>query len=96
MLKKIIREIRNVFIRMSMVAEDDFWFNTGGDGELFPPSFFATHTEEEVKEIYEREIAELRERLKKYNLKDPYIQDKNSVESDGTVINRLDNTETEK
>ncbi|MBQ8983408.1 MAG: hypothetical protein IJ079_07440 [Lachnospiraceae bacterium] len=66
--KKIIRAIRNYFIRMIMVADDDYWYNHGQPGGMYPPSFYATHTEEEIREIYQRDMEELRRIVKKYNI----------------------------
>ena len=64
--KGIVRWIRNIFIRISMSIDDNVWYATGGDGRLYPPSFYATHTEEEIREITNRDMEELRSLLKKY------------------------------
>lgn len=46
-LKNLIHKIR---FRINLVAMDDWRYYTGASSwELFPPSFYYTHTEEEIE-----------------------------------------------
>ncbi|MGN0325310.1 MAG: hypothetical protein ACI4DW_03290 [Lachnospiraceae bacterium] len=59
LLKELIRKIR---FRLKLREMDEQWYLTGGNCfGLFPPSFYYTHTEEEIKRITAEEIAKLRE-----------------------------------
>ena len=45
---------------------DDWWYYTGGNCfGLFPPSFYYTHTEEEVRRITDETLESLRSMIKK-------------------------------
>lgn len=70
--KKMKREIRNFFIRWSMETEDDFWYNHGQPGGMYPPSFYATHTQEEIEEICRQDMEKLQEMAKKYDIEITY------------------------
>lgn len=49
LLKNIIH---NIMFRIKLKQMDDWWYYTGGScWGLFPPSFYYTHTEEEVERI---------------------------------------------
>lgn len=44
--------IRKICLRIKLIQMDDWWRFTGADSwTLFPPSFYYTHTEEEIKRI---------------------------------------------
>lgn len=44
--------IHKIWFRINLVAMDDWWYYTGASSwELFPPSFYDTHTEEEIERI---------------------------------------------
>ena len=46
---------------------DDLWYLMGGScWGLFPPSFYYTHTEDEIKRIEEETIKELYEMLEQW------------------------------
>ena len=47
----------------------DFYMSPLHEGFLYPPSFYYTHTPEEIKEIEQKEIAELREMVEEYDRK---------------------------
>ena len=51
-----------------------FWNETGFS--LFPPSFYYTHTEKEIEEITAKELAELKEMLRRY-------EEENGIEHPG-------------
>lgn len=68
-MKRIIRNIRNFFVQMGMASDDEFWYSTGGDGRPYPPSFYATHTEEEIQEITQKDQEKLNVLMKKYEIK---------------------------
>ncbi len=58
-LKKLVQKI---MFRIKLWQMDDLWYYIGGySWELFPPSFYYTHTEEEIKTIK----AEIRARIQK-------------------------------
>ena len=58
LLKNIIHKIR---FRIKLKRMDDWWYYTGGHHYgLFPPSFYYTHSEEEIKRITEETLARLR------------------------------------
>lgn len=52
---------------MKLKQMDDFWYFMGGNCfGLFPPSFYYTHTEEEIKRITEETMAELQALFDEY------------------------------
>lgn len=58
-LKKLIQD---VLFQMKLKEMDEFWYMTGGSCfGLFPPSFYYTHTPEEVEQITAAEIKKIRE-----------------------------------
>lgn len=61
-LKGIIEKIR---FRIKLKRMDDWWYYTGGNCYgLFPPSFYYTHTEEEVRRITDETVESLRALIK--------------------------------
>lgn len=67
-MRKMKQEIHNLFVRWSMESEDDFWNIYGQSDGMYPPSFYATHTEDEIQEIYRQDIDRLRQMAQKYDL----------------------------
>lgn len=44
--------MRKIIFRIKLKQMDDWWYFMGGSCfELFPPSFYYTHTEEEIERI---------------------------------------------
>ena len=61
-LKGISEKIR---FRIKLKRMDDWWYYTGGNCYgLFPPSFYYTHTEEEVRRITDETVESLRALIK--------------------------------
>ena len=57
-LRSLIRKFRS---HMKLKQLDDWWYLMGGSCfGLFPPSFYYTHTEEEIKRITDQELDKLR------------------------------------
>ncbi len=55
-MKKIIeflkKSMKKIIFRIKLKQMDDWWYFMGGSCfELFPPSFYYTHTEEEIERI---------------------------------------------
>lgn len=68
MAKGIRGKIRNIYekfiLHRKLKSMDALWdFYGGSSFELFPPSFYHKHSEEEIQRIKEEELAKLRERL---------------------------------
>jgi hypothetical protein len=63
-IKSLAKKIR---FRLKLWEMDDMWRYTGGGcfGD-YPPSFYYTHTPEEVRRIKQEEIARLRSMLDKF------------------------------
>lgn len=61
--KRIFREtIQKIIFRRKLRQMDKWWYYMGGNNwGLFPPSFYYTHTEEEVERIATETIAEIQE-----------------------------------
>lgn len=58
LLKNLVHKIK---FRLKLKQMDDWWYFTGGHHYgLFPPSFYFTHTEEEIKRITDETMARLR------------------------------------
>ena len=59
--------IKKIWYRHKLRRMDRQWHMQGGASyQLFPPSFYYTHSEEEIKEITERELAYLRKMVAEY------------------------------
>ena len=57
-LKGVIEKVK---FRIKLKRMDDWWYFTGGNCfGLFPPSFYYTHTEEEVRRITDETLERLR------------------------------------
>ena len=63
---RIFREmIRKIVFRIKLREMDNMWYYTGAScWQLFPPSFYYTHTEEEIEKEYDLLIE--REKLNEY------------------------------
>ena len=61
---KIKEQIDKIVFRIKLQQMDDLWRDMGGScWGLFPPSFYYTHTEDEIKRIKEETIKELYEMI---------------------------------
>ena len=63
-MMKIIRIIKwwidRIIFRIKLWEMDEWWYYTGGScWGLFPPSFYYTHTEEEIERITEETRARI-------------------------------------
>ena len=57
--------IEKVIFRIKLKRMDDWWYCTGGNCfGLFPPSFYYTHTKEEVRRITDEVLERLRSMIK--------------------------------
>lgn len=71
MAKGIRGKIRSIYEKFifhrKLKSMDALWdFYGGSCFELFPPSFYHKHSEEEILRIKEEELAKLKERLKEF------------------------------
>lgn len=65
-VKKIQKITDRIKFRMKLQHMDSVWYNMGGScWGLFPPSFYYTHTEDEVKRIKEETMKSLQEVIDK-------------------------------
>lgn len=56
-----------ILFRLKLMNMDFQWRMIGGNCfSLFPPSFYYTHTQEEIERITREEIAELKRMLQEY------------------------------
>ena len=65
MIEKLIKLLKdiadNMQFRNKLKKMDDWWYFTGAySWELFPPSFYYTHSEEDIRRITEETHARLR------------------------------------
>ncbi len=62
---RIFREmIRKIVFRIKLREMDNMWYYTGADcWQLFPPSFYYTHTEEEIERIKKETIERLQQMI---------------------------------
>ena len=63
-IKKILFEIK-----MRLIDWEFYMFHPFSAGIIYPPSFYLRYTPEEQEAIRQKEIAELREMLRKYDEK---------------------------
>lgn len=60
MIEKLLKLKENFIFKQRLRAMDKWWSFMGGECfGLFPPSFYYTHTEEEIEQISEETIARL-------------------------------------
>lgn len=84
-LKKVYKKIE---LRQKLRRMDDLWYMFGGSCfRLFPPSFYYTHTEEEIKSITEREITDLYAMIEEYEKANNIFR--NNGDIDGKIMNEL-------
>lgn len=70
-LKKIIKQIR--FKRELQIMDDVYYLTGQSCFSLFPPSFYHTHTPEEIERITQdeiRKIKDLLEQMEQHNIDD--------------------------
>lgn len=54
---KLLRKKYIIELRVRLKRMDDWWYLMGGSCfGLFPPSFYYTHTEEEIKRVTDEEL----------------------------------------
>lgn len=59
-----------IWFRIKLKEMDDMWYLMGGSCfGLFPPSFYYTHTEEEIKQITEETLGNLYDMIAEYEAK---------------------------
>lgn len=62
--------IHKIWFRIKLKEMDDMWYLMGGSCfGLFPPSFYYTHTEEEIKQITEETLGNLYDMIAEYEAK---------------------------
>lgn len=62
MLDKIIKLFEKIIFRLKLHLMDASWYEMGGRcWGLFPPSFYVTHSDEEIEQITKETLAELKE-----------------------------------
>ena len=67
LLKKAFHEI---CFRIKLKNMDEIWyFMGGGCFGTFPPSFYYTHTQEEIERITEEKVAEIEKMIEQINKK---------------------------
>ena len=67
-LRKIVKKIA---FQTKLREMDNMWYLTGGSSYgLFPPSFYYTHTEEEIERISKKTIERLKEMIEKTKVAD--------------------------
>lgn len=65
----VLKKLKNkIQFRMKLKEMDDWWYYMGGACfGLFPPSFYYTHTEEEIECIINETLAELRRMVDEFD-----------------------------
>lgn len=82
LLKKLFHKIK---WHIKLKEMDDWWYFTGGNCfGLFPPSFYYTHTEEEIKQITEETIGRLRAMIAEYEAE--YCTKKEEPDTDALKV----------
>lgn len=74
-MKKVVnllrKMIKKIIFRIKLIHMDSRWrFYGGSSYDLFPPSFYYTHTEEEIKRITEKELAALHQMIEDFQKQD--------------------------
>lgn len=65
--EKIVKLYKNFIFKQKLREMDKWWYFLGGGCfELFPPSFYYTHTEEEIEQISEETTARLYAIIEEY------------------------------
>lgn len=70
-INKCIESLRNLIHKIRFLIKlkqmDDWWYFVGGSSwQLFPPSFYYTHTEEEIKRITDGTLSRLQTMVAKF------------------------------
>lgn len=59
-----------IWFHIKLKEMDNMWYLMGGSCfGLFPPSFYYTHTEEEIKQITEETLGDLYDMIEEYEAK---------------------------
>ncbi len=62
----LTKPIRKAVFRIKLLLMDDWWYFTGASSyELFPPSFYYTHTQEEIERITKEKKEKIQEMIDK-------------------------------
>ncbi|MBP3204994.1 MAG: hypothetical protein J6M66_06195 [Lachnospiraceae bacterium] len=74
-MKKVVnllrKMIKKIIFRIKLIHMDSRWrFYGGSSYDLFPPSFYYTHTEEEIKRITAKELAALHQMIEEFQKQD--------------------------
>lgn len=69
-LKKIIKQIR--FKRELQIMDDVYYLTGQSCFSLFPPSFYHTHTPEEIERITQEELAKIMEIIEQMDSTDKH------------------------
>ena len=75
------KERREHVSRWSIGTLDEFWYISGQQSGIYPPSFYAAHTEEEIQELHQQCMEQVRQMAQKYDLEigeDGKLQNNNS------------------
>ena len=69
MFRKIINLVKKILIRIDGYYTDLAWFAMGMNcfSTLFPPSFYMTHTQEEIEEITKKALAEFKKLIDEFD-----------------------------
>ncbi|MBR1855010.1 MAG: hypothetical protein IJ794_18030 [Lachnospiraceae bacterium] len=66
-INHLLHMLKKIRFRIKLMRLDSKWHYYGGSSyELFPPSFYYTHSREEIQRITEEELAALRQMIKEY------------------------------
>lgn len=61
MLKKIKKPFKKIIFRIKLYLLDASWYEMGGRcWGLFPPSFYVTHSEEEIEQITKEKLMKIK------------------------------------
>lgn len=71
MLNKFKKFIKKVRFKHKLRVMDDFYYFTGQSSySMFPPSFYYTHTPEEIERITQEEMKKIRELIEQMDPSD--------------------------
>lgn len=64
------KSVKNFLFRLKLKRMDAQWHFYGGSSyDVIPPSYYYTHTPEEIEQIRSREIEDLKKMLDEYDAK---------------------------
>jgi len=76
-----------IAFRIKLWLMDEEWARRGGSCfELFPPSFYYTHTKEEIRAAADKQLRPIKEAIGLLDPKEPTKTEKKDTETDGTGI----------